>query len=43
MLQIVGISAFFVAAGFFNTFGMAVDTIFLCFRKFSALFAYDMM
>nr|CAB3266288.1 choline transporter-like protein 5 [Phallusia mammillata] len=30
---IIGVSAYFVAAGFFNTFGMAVDTIFLCFLE----------
>uniref|UniRef100_H2YS22 Choline transporter-like protein n=1 Tax=Ciona savignyi TaxID=51511 RepID=H2YS22_CIOSA len=31
---IVSVAAYFVAAGFFNTFGMAVDTIFLCFCKY---------
>uniref|UniRef100_H2YS20 Choline transporter-like protein n=1 Tax=Ciona savignyi TaxID=51511 RepID=H2YS20_CIOSA len=30
---IVSVAAYFVAAGFFNTFGMAVDTIFLCFLE----------
>nr|XP_002126506.1 choline transporter-like protein 5 [Ciona intestinalis]XP_018668803.1 choline transporter-like protein 5 [Ciona intestinalis] len=30
---IISIAAYFVASGFFNTFAMAVDTIFLCFLE----------
>merc|ERR1719351_319776 len=30
---LVGITTFFIATGFFNVFGMAADTIFLCFLE----------
>nr|XP_039270354.1 choline transporter-like protein 2 [Styela clava] len=32
-IVIIGIGAYIIAAGFFNTYGMAVDTIFLCFLE----------
>nr|XP_039269182.1 choline transporter-like protein 2 isoform X1 [Styela clava] len=32
-IVVIGIGAYIVAAGFFNTYGMAVDTIFLCFLE----------
>ena len=34
VLQLIGVATYLIAAGFFGTFTMAVDTIFLCFCKF---------